>query len=485
LTSLLGCGIMAAGKNCEVKAVTEYLFPVGIVDSQGVTNGHNLMYKKPMQIGLAEQKTTTVEDGGYLILDFGMELCGSIRILTFLSDNATVHIRFGESLTECCSQVGGEQNATNDHALRDFSTPLPRYSDMIFGNTGFRFVRLDFIGQVVLKSVVAVNNILKRKTVYSYTGSDPLIAQIYSTAKRTVDLCASSGYVWDGVKRDRLVWIGDIHPEMLALTTLYGKCQEIERSLDFIKEQTPLPGWMNRYPMYSMWWIIILQDYFARTGCAAFAKRQIPYLKGLIAQLDEHVLEDGTLNYPRYFVDWPTRHQPDELHGARAINIIAVKKAVLLLLAFDCDTTKANALLERLQKVPILPSHSKQVTALKFFAAALDEADKERLIAGGAQGMSTFMSYYILKAVASFDKAAAIRMMKEYYGAMLDKGATTFWEDFSMDWAENTCRIDQLPTKGEKDIHGDFGAYCYKGFRHSLCHGWSAGVIAFIREECE
>ena len=142
-------------------------------------------------------------------------------------------------------------------------------------------------------------------------------------------------------------------------------------------------------------------------------------------------------------------------------------------------------MLQKLRKIEIAPSHSKQVTGLKFFAAELSGEDKDRLVRGGAAGMSTFMSYYILKAVASFDKPAAIRMMKDYYGAMLQKGATTFWEDFSMDWVENTCRIDEFPREGQKDIHGDFGAYCYKGFRHSLCHGWSAGVIRFIREECE
>jgi hypothetical protein len=99
--------------------------------------------------------------------------------------------------------------------------------------------------------------------------------------------------------------------------------------------------------------------------------------------------------------------------------------------------------------------------------------------------MSTFMSYYILSAVASFDKDAAVRMMKEYYGAMLDKGATTFWEDFDLAWMKGSSRIDEFPTAGERDIHGDFGAFCYKGFRHSLCHGWSAGVIEFIRKTCE
>ena len=68
-----------------------------------------------------------------------------------------------------------------------------------------------------------------------------------------------------------------------------------------------------------------------------------------------------------------------------------------------------------------------------------------------------------------------------YYGAMLDKGATGFWEEFDMDWLSNSCRIDQFPKENQKDIHGDFGDYCYKGFRCGLCHGWSAGVISFIQ----
>ena len=121
--------------------------------------------------------------------------------------------------------------------------------------------------------------------------------------------------------------------------------------------------------------------------------------------------------------------------------------------------------------------------ALKHFAVGISKAEQDNLIEGGAKGMSTFMSYYVLKAVASFNKNAAIEMMKEYYGGMLDKGATTFWEDFDIEWTKNSCRIDELPKNGEKDIHGDFGAYCYTGFRHSLCHGWSAGIIAFMEEE--
>lgn len=485
--------MLKATENGVIK-MKQCLFPVKIIKSENATNVENLLKKQDLQISIHETEPTTFREGGYVILDFGKELCGTIRILTRFSGSAKppffanitkVRVRFGESLTECCSDVGGDKNATNDHSLRDFESNLPTLSDITFGDSGFRFVRLDFSDKIEIRAIVAINNILKKKAIFKYNGPDKRIKEIYTAAKRTVDLCASSGYVWDGVKRDRLIWIGDMHPETLALTTLYGRVKEIESSLDFVKARTPLPGWMNKFPMYSMWWVVILADYYAATGEKDFISRQLDYLQGLIAQMNDCVSAEGELNYPSYFVDWPTAGKPDEIHGARAINIYAARSAITLLKAFRKDTTDAELLLAKLLKVEINPESSKQVIGLKYMATGkLTEPDKSRLLEGGAKGMSTFMSYYILKAVASFDKNAAISMMKEYYGAMLDKGATTFFEDFDIEWAENSCRIDEFPKEGQRDIHGDFGAHCYIGFRHSLCHGWSAGVLQFIKEEC-
>lgn len=462
----------------------QYILPKTIKKSHLCSNTQALKQRQDLQIGLAERNVLSVKQGGYIILDFGKEMNGSVRVLTFLASRVKTRIRFGESLSECCSEIGGEKNATNDHAMRDFYVELQDYSDMTFGNTGFRFVRLDFEGDVQIKTVVAVNHILKKKVIYKYDGNDKVIKKIYDAAKRTIDLCAGQDYLWDGVKRDRLVWIGDSHPEMLALTTLYGRTKVLERSLDFIKAQTPLPNWMNNMPMYSMWWIIILADYCETTGAYEYLSEQSEYLQGLVKQFYDHVKENGEMTYSFLFVDWPTSGQPDEESGVRAINIIAMKKAVELLGRLGLDDSYARETLRRLLLKKITVECSKQVAGLKYFATGLDESDRELLVKGGACGMSTFMSYYILKAVASFDKDRAISMMKEYYGAMLEKGATTFWEDFNIEWARGSCRIDRLPKKEEKDIHGDFGAFCYKGFRHSLCHGWSAGVIQFIKEEC-
>ena len=98
--------------------------------------------------------------------------------------------------------------------------------------------------------------------------------------------------------------------------------------------------------------------------------------------------------------------------------------------------------------------------------------------------MSTFQSYYILKAVVQTEGiVTALDMLREYYGAMLNVGATTFWEDFDLDWMREGATIENICKDGEYDIHGDNGRYCYKGFRHSLCHGWSSAPAAFLAEE--
>ena len=38
----------------------------------------------------------------------------------------------------------------------------------------------------------------------------------------------------------------------------------------------------------------------------------------------------------------------------------------------------------------------------------------------------------------------------------------------------------EIVPEGIKDLHGDYGNYCYKGYRHSLCHGWASGPTAFM-----
>ena len=470
----------------------QYLLPKKIVAASGLTNGEAL-YQNHGLYGLYESNAelwgayTKIEGlGSSITLDFGKEMNGGIRVTTgwIYYGTCRVRVRFGESLGEVNADIG-EKNATNVHGPRDFETTFCAISDVTMGQTGFRFVRIDLLEEkyIYLRNIFCVNEMLIKKPIYTYQGGDERIAAIFETAKRTVDLCAASGYVWDGIKRDRLVWMGDLATEVMALTSIYGQIPAVERSLDFVKKTSPMPRFMNGISTYSMWWIIVLADYYKEFACQAYIKKHKTYLLALLKRLDELVDADGNISDGgRALVDWPTKDTVDESVGNRAIFVMAMNGAIELLGAMGWDSQGAQETKRRLLLQPMKPQVKKQVVALKYFATGeLTDDEYAMLIEGGAKGFSTFMSYYILSAIASRDEALAIALMKEYYGAMLDRGATTFWEDFDMEWLEGSGKIDEI-CEGKKDIHGDYGAHCYVGYRHSLCHGWSSGVVKFIKE---
>ena len=37
-------------------------------------------------------------------------------------------------------------------------------------------------------------------------------------------------YLWDGIKRDRLVWIGDMHPETRTILAVFGDHEIVPRA---------------------------------------------------------------------------------------------------------------------------------------------------------------------------------------------------------------------------------------------------------------
>ncbi len=477
--------------------VRKFLFPQKILKTWGsVRRSEELLKQKPLQIGLSEPDTAVLSNKGTsekaaVLLDFGIELHGGIRILNaYGADGKYVQVRlsFGESAMEAVSRLG-DKNATNDHATRDMTVSLPELSDLEFGQTGFRFVLLQLLTPEVelqLKAVAAVFVYRELEYLGSFACSDGLLNKIYDTAAYTCHLNMQN-MLWDGIKRDRLVWIGDMHPEMLTIRSVFGENALVEDSLDFVREQTPLPMWMNHYPSYSMWWLIILWDWFLHNGNRSFLERQREYAISLIQQIVGLVQPDGSDTIPVYFLDWPTCGTQDAVIGTRSLLMIALQKAEKLA---ECFEEPDIAALCRdkwnvMNRCFSENSSFKSVTAFQVLAGAKSAAAvNSQLIKDGAAGMCTFLSYYIMKAMArggSMENTLAV--MKEYYGAMLDKGATTFWEDFDIKWLDHAGRIDALTAPGERDLHGDNGSACYVGYRNSLCHGWSSGPVPFLAEQ--
>ncbi|MDR0544797.1 MAG: alpha-L-rhamnosidase [Odoribacteraceae bacterium] len=430
-----------------------------------------------------------------ILLDYGRELHGGLRLVTgFGSDRrpSLVRVRFGESIGEANSQTLNSEwkvgFSTDDHAKRDVVIEIPRDGSIEIGNTGFRFVRIDLLESdrtIAIKEARAIFRYRELPYLGSFACSDERLNAIWMTAAYTVHLNMQE-FLWDGVKRDRCVWVGDMHPEVMTISAVFGYHDIVPRSLDLVVAQYPLPAWLNRMSAYSLWYLIIHKAWRDHHGDERFLRSHADYIAGLVEIVAGKIKAGDDEGFGRKFLDWPSSpNTPGVEAGYHALLAWAMRDAAVLCNALDrpdlaarCE--EAVSLLKQRVKDP---NGLKQAAALMAIAGLMDagKACEEYIAAGGADRFSTFYGYYMLEAMALAGRhQEALDIIRAYWGGMLDMGATTFWENFNIAWMENATRLDEWPVEGKRDIHGDFGEYCYPGYRHSLCHGWASGPAAWL-----
>lgn len=429
-----------------------------------------------------------------ILLDFGCEIQGGLQFVT-CKRNVTkpikIRVRLGESVGEAMCEITPENGATNDHAMRDYIIELPWLGVCEVGNSGFRFVRIDMVEDNVSLPIKEIRACLVYRDIPylgSFRSSDPRVDSIWLTGAYTLHLNLQE-YLVEAPKRDRLVWLGDLHPEVRTALAVFGDNEALSRGLDFARDETPLPGWMNGKCTYSLWWILIHRDYYRYHGNLTYLKEQQPYLGKLLKILISNVDKQGNEHLEKgRFLDWPTSKNKKAVDsGIHALMLMSLDAGAEMMSALG-DVGLAEQCSETASRMrEVIPEYtaSKQSAALAVLAGIVpaEKANKDVIQVGGAKGFSTFYGYYMLQAQGlAGDYVGAIQNMKEYWGGMLDLGATTFWEDFDIDWKENASRIDELTPPGKIDVHKTYGDYCYKGYRHSLAHGWASGPTAWLSE---
>lgn len=483
--------------------VKTYLSPVKIIwqsDNSGeyIKNEDKLLEVGNGQVAVNDTGlftlVSTEDNKPGILLDYGKEINGGIKISMGIRESQTplkLRLRFGESVGEAMSELGGETNATNEHSLRDFIIEVPWLGTVEVGETGFRFVRIDVVeaGETApIKSVEAAFVYRDIPYLGSFNSSDERLNEIWMTGAYTVHLNMQD-YLWDGIKRDRLVWVGDMHPEVMTINTVFGPNEIVPKSLDLARDQHPLPEWMNGISSYSMWWILIHKDWYDYHGDLDYLKEQEEYMIGLLDHLSTFIDEDNKENLDgNRFLDWPTSEKPNAIHaGLQAMMIMTFEAGsdVMKIYGREDLQKKYGKVADRLKKHQPKENDTKQAAALMSLAELqnAEKINREVLTKDGIRGMSTFYGYYILEAMAKAgDHGGALDVIRDYWGGMLDLGATSFWEDFDINDIFNSGRIDELPSEDQHDIHGDFGEYCYVGYRHSLAHGWASGPTAWLSQ---
>ena len=482
--------------------IRQYLTPRRIVwmsdkHDKSIVGAENLLKKGGGQANLVHQNfckmVSTADEKPGLVLDFGKEIQGGIQLVTDMPANQKpirIRLRFGESVSEAMSDIDTVSGATNDHAMRDFTIEVPWLGVLNIGNTGFRFVRIDLVDahrELQLKEARAIFEYRDIPYLGSFKSNDDRLNQIWNTGAYTVHLNMQE-YLWDGIKRDRLVWVGDMHPEVMTINTVFGKNEVVTKSLDHIRDITTLPGWMNGISAYSMWWILIHRDLYKNQGDLEYLRKQEKYLVGLLDLLMSKTKDnmenlDGTR-----FLDWPSSENPKGIHaGLHAMMVMTLDAGAELCTILDepAEAVKCKEAVAKLKLYVPDANNSKQAAALLALAGLIspEKANSEVISVGDCERFSTFYGYYMLQTKAKAkDYQGALNCIRNYWGGMLDMGATTFWEDFDLAWTKNAAPINELVPDGKDDIHGDFGAYCYKNLRHSLCHGWASGPTAWLTE---
>ncbi len=112
------------------------------------------------------------------------------------------------------------------------------------GSSGFRFVRIDNVDASIPVELSQVGANLTLRDV-PHIGS---------------------------FKRDHLVWLGDMHPEVSVINSVFGYNEVVPNSVDMTRDVTPVSEWMNGISSYSMWWILIHEESYLHHGKLDYLK---------------------------------------------------------------------------------------------------------------------------------------------------------------------------------------------------------------------
>jgi hypothetical protein len=455
-------------------------------ESSSVERSDGLSRSPTMFLGEPAGRAVPGSVESSVVLDFGTELYGGIRleVVRVLSDHQScrLRVRLGESVSEA---MFGSSFVRNELVQGG--------SKLDLGVTGFRFARVDVddtLAYVEISMPVAyclAQDVPKRG---SFSCDDARLDRVWEVGALTVQLCMQD-LIWDGIKRGRTVWAGDLHPASNTIAAVFGPHPIVAASLDRLRDRTARaqgsPEWMNGIPAYSLWWIICQAEWYLYTGDRDYLEAQRSYLAGLLDVVFEDIDADGHEQFLGWrYLDWATTRDSNAVHvGYQGLTAWALRSAYSLLLALGDEELRdrCGKTLTRVESYHPPDTASKQSHALMVLGGLADPvmANRHVLAPNPVAGLTPFLGYSVLEARAlAGDQGGALDLIRDYWGAMLDLGATTFWEDFDIDWLAGSGAIDAIVPDGLRDIHAGLGRNAERGMSLSLCHGWSAGPTAWL-----
>lgn len=469
------------------------LWPVAIETLHGTLTGN--AKGAPLTVSAGADGTPA-----QVIVDFGQEFAG--RLVLRGTDGASIKIRTGEWRAACFHAAPALDNGG------PFDLKLNAATDATTPYSAFRYALLTFPE----KRAVSLTKLEFDHKYYpvayrgSFSCSDPLLTRIWYTGAYTAHACMQEE-IWDAPKRDRGLWSGDLLPTGKTIDVAFGddflmrhSLVELRKRAQGNKPDTALPDdEINTIPGYSATWLIALADYYRYRGDAAFLQSQHQLMVSLLEFQKTDFDANSLFFNPRHkwtFVDWASgviTQSPEGYHATHLMIIRGLREAVYLLremgdnanadkYATWANTLTAAARQNYLDTATATYGNRLQTNAMAIYAGAATPAQQDAIFQKilradsptwkmgtpytntDAYAMTPYFGFYVLDNLGALGKTQeGVDLIRRYWGGMLGRGATTFWEKFDPNFPDPKTVLDNMP-------------YI------SLCHGWSTGPTSYLSE---
>jgi len=327
----------------------------------------------------------------------------------------------------------------------------------------------------------------------AFQSSDPLLDRIWMHAAYTLRLCMREMFL-DGLKRDRLPWVGDLYLAGLANAHVFFDAGIMRRTLVALHGADPDTVDFNGIVDYSLFWILALRDYVLHFGDLAFLRQMRPGLDRLVEALERKRDDQGLIPSERclwLFIDWAEVGKAGYSSCLEFLSIQALD-AYSLLCRWDGDAaaaerwqttvaqrrSAARARFWSAERGAFLDCagsgaagrHANFLAVLSGSATAEQTESLTRRVllnpAAPAVGTPYMRSLEAMALARCGRRDAMLDVLRSYWGGMLDADASSFWE-----------RYDAGETGGAQlAMYG-------RPYATSLCHAWSAGPVFLLGGE--
>jgi alpha-L-rhamnosidase len=420
--------------------------------------------------------TLTNADAPSIVLDFGRELTGRVEIVSASDTPATLTVQMGESESETMKSPFLGINQMN----------IPPHGTGHSPKTAFRYARIVFTGggpNLRFKTIHVDDIFYPVQYQGSFESSDPLLNRIWETG---------------AYKRDRGRWMGDTDVSGRVIEDVFAEHPLMEDTLDRLIGPAPVDEHVNGIPGYSSFWFTEVADYYRHTGSKIFLQSVHERMVQLLALVDKE-FDDRSLYANKskvwLYVDWSPQLNGDTPETRRATTLEfyrAYREAVWMLRELG-DTpnaqkyeARAAAIKAGSEKYLVDPTTNTfgprwQTNAAAVISGAADPAQYpaiwnnvlSQVGEGDTKGLiiSPYYNYYVIRAMAQTGhRDQALKWIRQYWGGMIDEGATSFWEAYDPSWYK-------------EDFHASLQSDNRSGYFVSLAHGWSSGPTAWLMEE--